>query len=250
MTISLEGRVALVTGGSRGIGAAIARRLSELGATVMSGARSANEVTEGPVLSHPLDVASTASVDAFFAWARNQVGEPDILVNAAGVTADQITEGHPEALWREVIDTNLLGPFRMIRAALPAMKAMGHGAIINIASTAARTAEADHAAYCASKAGLVGLTRAVALEGAPHGITCVAVSPSWVETEMLRNSAAMMAKRSGRTAEEEIAAIAGQNPQHRLVQPDEVAELVAFLCAGRVPGLTMEDIQISGGALW
>ncbi len=138
----------------------------------------------------------------------------------------------------------------MMRACLPGMKARGWGRIVNVASTAARTAVADHPAYCASKAGLLGLSRAVALEGAPHGVSCVTVSPTRVETDMLHQSAAIMAQKSARSYEAEIAALAAANPQNRLVQPQEIAALVAFLCSDAAPSLTMEDISVNAGAHW
>ncbi|HAA36816.1 MAG TPA: 3-oxoacyl-ACP reductase, partial [Gammaproteobacteria bacterium] len=112
------------------------------------------------------------------------------------------------------------------------------------------TAVSTHAAYCASKAGLLGLTRAVALEGAARGVTCTSVSPTWVETEMLRNSIALMADRSGLSLEAQRAEIAASNPQNRLVQSEEIAELVSFLCSELSPALTMEDVQVNAGAHW
>jgi len=175
---------------------------------------------------------------------------PDILVNAAGVSVHQIVCGHKDEDWETVMNINLTGPFRMIRACLPDMKAVGWGRIVNIASTAARVAEATHVAYCASKAGLVGMTRAVAKEGGPHGVTCVAISPGWVETEMLRESANTIAKKTGRTQAEEIAIMGESNPQNRLIQPEEIAALTAFCCSDAAAGLTMEDIQVNTGTLW
>ena len=162
----------------------------------------------------------------------------------------QLVDGHSDKDWERVIDINLSGPFRMIRACLPAMKRKGWGRIVNIASTAARTAQPTHGAYCASKTGLVGLTRAVAMEGGPHGISCVSVSPTWVETDMLRASARTMAEDSGQSYEEVIRAMARSNPQGRLVQPEEVAALVAYCCSDAAGSLTMEDIQVSAGAWW
>ncbi|MEM9913100.1 MAG: SDR family oxidoreductase, partial [Pseudomonadota bacterium] len=136
------------------------------------------------------------------------------------------------------------------RAVLPAMIEQGYGRIVNIASTAAHTAMADHPAYCASKSGLLGLSRAAALEGAPHGVACITVSPTWVETDMLQHSAALMARENGTDVAEEIADLARANPQNRLVQPEEVAAVVAFACSEQAPALTMEDIQVSAGAHW
>ncbi|MEM6933925.1 MAG: SDR family oxidoreductase, partial [Pseudomonadota bacterium] len=251
-----QDKVAVVTGGASGIGLAIARELSARGARVVVGARRlgdgavgggvASSISES-ALALPLDVSDSGSVDAFFGqigWAERA---PDILINNAGISIHQLVSQHEDADWDAVIGTNLSGPYRMIRRALPGMLERGWGRIINIASTAATTAVADSAAYCASKAGLLGLSRAVALEGAGHGVTCLTVSPTWVETEMMRASAADLARKSGRTTEEEIAEIANSNPQNRLVQPEEIARLVSFLCSDAAPALTMEDIQVNAG---
>ncbi len=252
-------RIAVVTGGLQGIGLAIVRQLASQGIRVATGSRQGADVATGVEareslgasgLVAELDVTSGASIDGFLTRVRETLGEPDILVNCAGICVHQPVEGHSDADWDRTIEINLTGPFRMIRACLPAMKRRGWGRIVNIASTAARTAQPTHPAYCASKAGLLGLTRAVAMEGAPHGVTCVAVSPTWVETEMLRASARTMATRSGRTVEEIIAEMARGNPQGRLVQPEEVAALVAFCCSDAAAGLTMEDIQVNAGAWW
>lgn len=254
-----EGRVAIVTGGLQGIGFAIAKELVQQGARVAIGSRrgddagssaNARQAVGEKGIVGALDVASTESVERFVERVRSSLGSPDILINAAGVSVHQTVSGHLDEDWQQVIDINLTGPFRMIRACLPEMKSQGWGRIVNIASTAARVAADTHAAYCASKAGLVGMTRAVALEGAPHGVTCVAISPGWVETEMLRESAKIIADKSGRTQAEEIAIMAQSNPQNRLIQPEEIAALAAFCCSDAAAGLTMEDIQVNAGALW
>ena len=255
----LNGRVVIVTGGLQGIGLAIVEELTRQGARVAVGSRRGDDVESSASarlavgdrgMVAALDVASTDSVEAFVGQVRDSIGVPDILVNAAGVSVHQIVCGHSDEDWQTVMDINLSGPFRMIRACLPEMKTGGWGRIVNIASTAARVAEATHAAYCASKAGLVGMTRAVAKEGGPCGVTCVAVSPGWVETEMLRESAKTIAKKTGRTQAEEIAIMGESNPQNRLIQPEEIAALVAFCCSDAAAGLTMEDIQVNAGALW
>ena len=252
-----EGRVAVVTGGAEGIGAAVVRVLAARGARVVAGARRcadaayrtrAEERLGCPALA--LDVRDPGSVQNFFHEVTGRAGPPAILVNAAGISVHASISTHDEQDWLDVIDTNLNGCFRTIRACLPGMLNAGWGRIVNIASTAARTAEPTHGAYCASKAGLLGLTRAVALEGAPNGVTATCVSPTWVETEMLRQSAATMATRAGTTQADQIAAMAAANPQNRLVQPGEIAELVSFLCSDLAPGLTMEDIQLNAGAHW
>lgn len=251
--------VAVVTGGMTGIGLATVQTLSRQGVRVAVGARRAGDPAtieafrsaagDAPLL-HILDVQSVASIDAFMSATVSALGPVDILVNSAGISTYQLVDGHDEDAWTRVLDINLNGPFRMIRACLPHMKAQEWGRIVNVASTAARTAVADAAAYCASKAGLLGLSRAVALEGAPHGITCVTVSPTWVETEMLQKSAVEAARKNGVSVEDQLRTIAAANPQERLVQPSEVAEVIALACSDAAPGLTMEDIQLNAGAHW
>ena len=253
----LESRVAIITGGFAGIGKAIAIALAERGATIAIGARRQPEVVIAELESasdalfyQPLDVADVDSVDAFVSELEARHGPADILVNSAGVSTHEFVCGHDEQSWLDVIDINLSGPFRMIRACLPKMIERGWGRIINIGSTAASTATADHAAYCASKSGLLGLNRAVALEGAPHGVSSVVISPTWVQTEMMDNSMKIQATNAGSSVDEEYARVIAEQPQQRLVQPRELGALAAFLCRDEALGITMEDIQLNAGALW
>lgn len=169
-------RTAIITGGLAGIGLATARLLHEAGHTVAIGARRgddtslqdmARDTVGADVFVAPLDVRQRGSVTAFCTSVKNQFGTPQILVNAAGVTRHQTVSEHDLDAWDDVIETNLTGTFLMIHACLPDMMASGWGRIVNIASTAASSAVADHPAYCASKSGVLGLSRAVALEGAP-----------------------------------------------------------------------------------
>lgn len=254
----LQDRIAIVTGGFNGIGKAIAIALAGHGATIAVGARrepSAAVIEELDAAAEHLfyqrlDVADVDSIDAFMDGLASAYGHADILVNSAGVTAHEFVCGHDEQSWLDVIDINLSGPFRMIRACLPKMIEGHWGRIINIGSTAATTAVADHAAYCASKSGLLGLNRAVALEGAAHGVSSVVISPTWVQTEMFESSMAIQARKNGRSVEEEIAALVAEQPQQRLVQPHELGALAAFLCRDEALGITMEDIQLNAAALW
>lgn len=259
--------VAIVTGGLSGIGHAVALDLAARGYRVVVGARDLESrarldafgaLTEaaiaggGEVRADMLDLTDPGSVAGFCERTTERFGPADVLINAAGITAEQPVEGHGDALWQAIIDTNLTGAFRMIRACLPGMKARGWGRIVTIGSTAATVGWKDNPAYCASKAGLLGLTRCVALEGASHGVTCVMVSPTWVDTPMMAADLAQVVAREGRgrSVEEARAAIAAENPQGRIIQPGEVAELVAFLITDAAKGITMEEVKITGGALW
>ena len=252
-------RTAIVTGGLSGMGLAIARRLARDGTEVTIGARRGGDpgavkdiLGAQGVDAHvaALDVRSNGSVDAFVADVVARRGGVDILVNAAGVYEESPMIGHPDAVWDAQIDTNLSGTFRMIRAVMPHMKAAGWGRIVNLASVGAHNGMAGNAAYCASKAGLLGLGRCVSLEGAAHGITCVSISPTWVETEMLKRFIDADMTATGKSREDVRAGYAASNPQHDLVQPGEIAELAAFLCSDAGRAITMEDIQVNAGSLW
>ena len=272
----LKGRSAVITGGLTGQGFEIAKALAAAGANVAVGSYIGqakgreNDTAAYPEDDHVkkvrgtllasgvkvyaghLDVRDTSAIQLFLTKAREHCGEIDILVNAAGTTAEQPVCGHSDALWDKIIDTNLNGVFRMTREILPQMITRKWGRIINIGSTAATVGWKDNPAYCASKAGLLGLTRCVALEGAAHGVTCVMISPTWVETELMHRNVAQVVKNEGRgrTVSEAMAEIASQNPQQRIIQPQEIATLAVFLCRDEAQGITAENIQITGGALW
>lgn len=270
MTGKLKGRTAVVTGGLTGQGLAIAEALAAEGANIAVGSREAGRwpgntapahiadirmrlsAFGGAVFIGHLDVCDTDVVERFSLAAEAVCGPADILVNSAGMTAEQPVSGHSDALWLKIVDTNLNGAFRMTRTYLPGMIERRWGRIINIGSTAATVGWKDNPAYCASKSGLLGLTRCVALEGAPHGVTCVMISPTWVETGLMRDNVRELVEREGkgRTVEQAFSDIAGQNPQNRIIQSDEIAALAAFLCGEAARGITMENIQVTGGALW
>ena len=274
----LEGRSAWVTGGASGMGRAVALALAERGANVAIGslveAQSVNLVpkqkvhlvsekdlaeTGAAIESHgvrslavALDVCSNASVDVFYESAVARFGKLDIVVNAAGTFGVHVMVNHPDALWERVLDINLNGPYRTTKRCLPAMIERGWGRIVNIASTGANIGADDHAAYCASKAGVLGLTRCVALEGAPHGVTCNAINPGWVATPMnrLRLEEKIEVEKVDWSVEQYREKLAGDYPQNRLVEPAEIGAFCAFLCRDEALGITGEDITIAAGSLW
>jgi 3-hydroxybutyrate dehydrogenase len=273
--MKLKGRTAVITGGITGQGLAIARRLANDGVNLALGSYLGEDGRRNDVAAYPeaeiatklrkelsgggievhaahLDVRDNNSISVFLSDAERRCGPADILINAAGTSAEHPVCGHPDDLWAKIIDTNLSGAFRMIRALLPGMIERRWGRIINIGSTAASVGWKDNPAYCASKHGLIGLTKCVALEGAGHGVTCVAISPTWVETELMRRNVEQIVAREGKSRSLELAMtdIAAQNPQKRIIQPEEVAALAVFLCGEEARGITMENIQITGGALW
>ncbi len=255
----MKRRTAIVTGGISGIGLAIAHSLANAGHRVAVGSRTASrepplrqqgDDAKNVALSESLDVGCETSVNRFVQIVTETLGPPQILVNGAGIYMENHVGQGDSANWFEQINVNLHGPYRMIGAVFPGMIQAGWGRIVNIASTAASTGASGYAGYCASKAGLVGLTKAVAKEGAPHGINCVAISPTWVETPMMAAALQRRARSRDTDIEQAKADIMNSNPQGRIVQPEEIAEFVAFCCSDAAPALTNVDIQINAGAEW
>ncbi|MEK8016254.1 MAG: SDR family oxidoreductase [Candidatus Parabeggiatoa sp.] len=254
----LHGRSAIVTGGATGMGRAIALALTTAGAKVAIGSRSAAinvcqdefEALGGQVLALNVDICVTAEVAQFYHTVVETFGKVDILVNAAGIFPEHTLCNHPDDLWHQIIDVNINGVYRTIKLCLPEMISHKWGRIINIASTAASIGSATYPAYCASKAAVVGLTRCVALEGAPYSVTCNAISPGWVETDTAKRMIEQTAKVKGRNLTDSMAEIIQANPQQRMIQPTEIAHLAVFLCREESIGLTMQDITVSAGSIW
>jgi 3-hydroxybutyrate dehydrogenase len=273
----LAGRGSWVTGGATGMGRAIALALAEAGADVaigslvetarggvvpgqnvytptldeMTAARDAIAAHGGRVLALPLDVCSNESVDAFHAATVEAFGRIDILVNAAGSSTRHVITDHPDDLWQRMLETNLTGAYRTIKRCMAGMIERKWGRIINIASTAASVGYVAHSAYCASKSGLLGLTRCVALEGAAHGISCNAISPGWVDTPQGRGGVRQQMRIEGFDDEQQFRArIVESIPQKRFIQPSEIGAVAAFLCRDEAFALTMQEVTVSAGTLW
>ena len=239
----LTGNVALITGGSRGIGAACARKLAALGADIAviyaGNAEKANEVCAAcealgvRARTYQCDVADFDAVKQTVAAVKAELGSVDILVNSAGITRDGLVAAMREADFDAVIDTNLKGTFNMIRHCARLFLRTGHGRIVNISSVAGVTGNAGQANYSASKAGVIGLTKSVARELAPKGITCNAVAPGFVATDM---TAALPL-----TDEQLRAAV----PLGRMARPEEIADAVAFLAQSDY--ITGQVLCVDGG---
>lgn len=252
---ALDGRHALVTGGARGIGAAIAHALLRQGARVTllgrkeSALRAAAQAlaSAGDVQYVCGDVADRASVNAAFAQAAAHAGRIDILVNNAGQASSAPFMKTDEALWQQMLAVNLTGTFHCTQAALPAMLQAGWGRIVNVASTAGLAGYGYVSAYCAAKHGVIGLTRALALEVATKGVTVNAVCPGYTDTDIVKDAVANIVAKTGRSDEQARAELAAHNPQKRLVQPEEVAGAVAWLCLPQSAAMNGQAIAVAGG---
>jgi NAD(P)-dependent dehydrogenase (short-subunit alcohol dehydrogenase family) len=250
---ALDGRHALVTGAGRGIGEAIAERLHREGASVTLLGRdrgrldavAARLVTRVAVAC--ADVSDGTAVRSAFSQAEERLGPVAILVNNAGAVQSAPFDRADEALWHAALATNLTGTYHGIRAVLPGMLQRNSGRIINIASTAGLRGYAYVAAYCAAKHGVIGLTRALALEVAASGVTVNAVCPGYTETDMLREAVANIRAKTGRSLDDARAAIVKANPQRRPIQPAEVAHAVAWLCLPGTESVTGQSIAVAGG---
>jgi NAD(P)-dependent dehydrogenase (short-subunit alcohol dehydrogenase family) len=244
----ITGRQAIVTGGGTGIGLAVAEALTRAGARVtVTGRRAAPlraAVEAGRAAG--FETADVTEPGAFAA-ALARAGGAAILVNAAGAAESAPFLRTDDDLWERMLRVNLLGAAAAARAALPAMLEAGWGRVVNIASTAALRGYPYVTAYTAAKHGLVGLTRALALEVATKGVTVNAVCPGFTETDIVAESVARITAKTGRSEAEARAELARHNPQARLVQPEEVAAAVAFLCSDAASAINGRALAVDGG---
>jgi NAD(P)-dependent dehydrogenase (short-subunit alcohol dehydrogenase family) len=244
---------ALVTGAGRGIGAAIAVRLSADGFRVALTARSADELAAvaaqctGPTMVVAADITDAGAADRIFGEVEAAWGSVDVLVANAGSGISARVDKTSDADWQRMLDVNLTAPFRCIRRAVPAMRGAGHGRIVVIASVAARIGEPYIAAYTASKHGVLGLVRSAAAELASAGVTVNAVCPGYVDTPMTDATVAGIVSASGRSADAARQALECKQPIGRLITPDEVAAAVLYCVHnGAVTG---QGITVDGGAV-
>jgi 3-hydroxybutyrate dehydrogenase len=245
----LAGKLALVTGGGRGIGAAIARVLATAGARVVVCGRTQAELDtvarEIGGVALRLDLTDRHDTDEVIA----SVGHVDVLVNNAGVAESAALDRTTDAMWDRMLELDVTAPFRVIRALVPSMIAAKWGRVINVASNAGVSGYGYSMAYCAAKHALVGLTRALAVDLARTNVTINALCPGWVQTQMVDEAVTRIATKTGRTEDEARTQLAGMNPQRRIITPAEVAHAALMLCSDGARGIHGQTILIDGGAV-
>ncbi|HXV40480.1 MAG TPA: SDR family NAD(P)-dependent oxidoreductase [Steroidobacteraceae bacterium] len=253
MTKALAGKHALITGAGRGIGAAIARALAAEGARVTLLARTAGQLAQVaatiPVGAAAItaDVTDPEQVGRALLEARDAAGEIHILVNNAGKPASRAIAKSDEHFWRDILGVNLDGVYHMTRAVIPGMLAGEWGRVVNVASTAGLRGYAYCTAYCAAKHGVIGLTKALALEVARTGITVNAVCPGYTDTGVVQDAIRNISEKTARSEADARESLVSFNPQQRLVKPEEVANAVLWLCAPGSESVNGQSIAIAGG---
>jgi 3-hydroxybutyrate dehydrogenase len=256
----LRGKNALVTGSTSGMGLGIATVLAEEGCNVMTnGFGEAGEIRRlcadlsqkygVKVLHDSTDLMRTADIPKMIDGVERAFGSIDILVNNAGIQHVAPVEEFPIERWDALIAVNLSAAFHAIRAAMPKMRARGWGRIVNNASASGLKAAAFKTAYCASKFGIIGLTKSVALEAAQSSITCNAICPGWVLSGMSRPQIEVIAQREGVSFEEASKLLLARQPNKRFITPEEIGRLVAYLCSDAAAPITGTTMSIDGGII-
>ncbi|MDE2349445.1 MAG: SDR family oxidoreductase [Gammaproteobacteria bacterium] len=248
----MKGRVALVTGGGRGIGRETALLLAAAGARVMIVARSAGELADVGLDYVAADLGTAEGCALAVAETERRLGPIDALVvnHGIGSAHERLVWEQDPAVWRETMRINLDGPFELARLTVGGMCRRGYGRVVFTSSTAGEKAERSGSAYSASKHGLIGLARALAQDAGPFNVTSNAVLPGWVRTAMAERSAAMNAQQRGISVEQVWRERAAIYPQNRVLEPVEVARVIAFLCSEAAGGVNGEAITVALGGMW
>ena len=247
----MRGRVALVTGAGRGIGRETAFLLDKAGARVMATARSEAELATLGLDWVAADLGTPEGCARAVAETEKRLGPIDILVcnHGIGSAHEKLVWEQDPAVWRETLRINLDGPFELARLTVGGMCERSYGRLVFTSSTAGQIAERRGSAYTASKHGLIGLARAIAQDAGPFGVTSNAVLPGWVRTEMAERSARAEAERRSISTDEVWRERASLYPQNRVLEPEEVAEVIAFLCGDAAGGVNGEAITVALGGL-
>ncbi len=247
----LAGKTALVTGGGRGIGRAVATVLAGHGARVVVAGRTLPEIeaTAHAVggLALRMDAADRASVQAALVELATRAPRVDILVNNAGVAESAPFDRTTDEMWDWMMAVNAGSAFALCRALIPPMITAGWGRVVNLASNAGLTGYAYSSAYCASKHAMIGMTRAIAVEIARSNVTVNSVCPGWVNTRMADEAVRRIAEKTGKGEDHARRSLEGMSPQRRMVEPDEVAHVVAMLCSDQAKSIHGQSIPVDGG---
>jgi len=247
-------RTVVVTGGGRGIGRAIALAFAEPGAHIVITSRTASQLEQtaadikargAGATAIPMDVTDEANVAHGFGTLHGKVKSIDVLVNNAGVGGGEVVQGSDVARWKRTLDTNLFGMYLVTRQILPLMA--NEGRIINLSSVLGRFGVPGYTAYCASKHGVIGFTRALALEVLKRKITVNAISPGWVDTDMAMQGWTQGATHAKVSVDEFKTMMLDDVPIKRVIDPAEVAALVKFLCSKDASAITGQTYNICGG---
>jgi len=248
----MSARVALVTGGGRGIGREAALLLAAAGARVMIVSRTETELAEVGLDHVVADLGTPSGCALAVAETERRLGPIDLLVvnHGIGSAHERLVWEQDPQVWRETMRVNLDGPFELARLTVGGMCRRGFGRLVFTSSTAGEKAERSGSAYTASKHGLIGLARAIAQDAGPHGVTSNAVLPGWVRTAMAEKSAKSEALRRGVSVEQVWRERADIYPQKRVLEPREVAEVIAFLCSDAAGAINGEAITVALGGAW
>ncbi|GAC1380363.1 MAG: SDR family NAD(P)-dependent oxidoreductase [Ktedonobacteraceae bacterium] len=254
----LLGQRAVVTGAGRGIGRSIALALAQRGADVAVTARTATDLEQlvaeiqamgRQSVAYPCDVTNSEQVQQMAQTLKESLGSVDILVNNAGNAGSHKFANHPDELWHRMLAINLTSVYYVTKAFVPTLIEQRSGRIINIASIASRVGGSYIAAYTAAKHGVLGLTRALAIELLPYNITVNAICPGYVNTPMTDASVSNIMARTGMEEAKAREALTKTSPQQRLIEPEEVAAIAVFLAQDISKGITGQAINIDGGGV-
>jgi NAD(P)-dependent dehydrogenase (short-subunit alcohol dehydrogenase family) len=254
----LKPKVVLITGGSGGLGRALASVFATQGHRVVITARNPDNldstaeqisINGNKILALPCDIVDRDQVKGLAHEIATRWGRVQLLINHAGIARAVNFADMPDNLWDETLETNLTGAYNCCKVFLPDMIQAKWGRIINIASTAAKVGFSHVTAYSASKHGLIGFTRSLALETARQGITVNAICPGYLDDERTRENAKLMAQKTGKSAQAILQLFAASAPQNRLIAPDEVASLALLMASEKLAGMTGQAINVDGGAV-